>query len=261
VPSDVDDKDIVIAMVQSAANWPTALLDAFGTVAVDEAHCLGARSLAHVLPKFRARYKLAVTATPTRRDGLEHAIYALAGPSVYVYRRLPAITGERGTVEIDAVRYGGGARTEITDYKGQPAYAQMLGALATDPERTADLVQECVALLRMRRKVLVLTKLVAHADTLHDAIVAAAATEPALLPTGTTFTVYGASPPVARAAARAPHTRLVCATAQLLGEGEMALAWVPASRVHARSSRGCLRCTAPQDGTTTESTAWCWRSR
>jgi len=52
----------------------------FGQVVVDETHKIVATSYSETLQDFPAKYYLGLTATPFRRDGLGHAIFACIGP-------------------------------------------------------------------------------------------------------------------------------------------------------------------------------------
>jgi superfamily II DNA or RNA helicase len=64
-------KSIVFAVIHNLVQkrWSKNLLNYFGLVIIDEVHRVGARSFSKALPLFPSRYKLALTATPTRRDG------------------------------------------------------------------------------------------------------------------------------------------------------------------------------------------------
>lgn len=66
-------KKVVIAVVHSLAKrvYPPAFYAYFGTVIYDEVHTMGARSFSKCLGKIPARYKIAMSATPTRKDGCE----------------------------------------------------------------------------------------------------------------------------------------------------------------------------------------------
>ena len=69
---DYDDKDIVIAMLQSLSmkNYDNSIFDNFGLVIYDEVHHLSAETFSKALPKVATKYLLGLSATPTRKDGL-----------------------------------------------------------------------------------------------------------------------------------------------------------------------------------------------
>lgn len=69
-------KKIVIAVIHNLflKEWPDSFKSYFGLVAWDECHKLGARVFSTTMFVFRSRFKIAVTATPNRKDGCD-AIY------------------------------------------------------------------------------------------------------------------------------------------------------------------------------------------
>lgn len=74
-------KKIVMIMVQSllAREYPKSLYEYFGTVVVDEVHRFGAVEFRKAITKFPAKYRLGVTATPDRSDGLEEVFFSHIG--------------------------------------------------------------------------------------------------------------------------------------------------------------------------------------
>lgn len=79
------DKRVVIAIIHNLflKTYPAEFYRAFGFVVWDEAHKLGAPMFAKTMTQFPSRYKLAVTATPDRNDGLGKMLWNYFGkPSV-----------------------------------------------------------------------------------------------------------------------------------------------------------------------------------
>lgn len=80
---------ITIATVQTLNKLPAdelnALFDQFGFVIQDEMHHCPATSF-EVVSRFRARYKLGLTATPERTDGLAHVMTLYFGDFCYRYK-------------------------------------------------------------------------------------------------------------------------------------------------------------------------------
>jgi superfamily II DNA or RNA helicase len=66
-----EDKQIVVGLLQTNArrDYPDAVYNAFGTVIVDECDVLSTEFFNDVLPRFNAKYKIGLTATPNRKDG------------------------------------------------------------------------------------------------------------------------------------------------------------------------------------------------
>lgn len=220
VPTDVEDKDIVVASIDSLSqcDYPRELLAQFGLVIVDEMHHLGALTLSQVLPKLTAAFILAITATPSRRDGLESVLYWLAGPTSFVYKRRPSVTGRRGTVAVHQVAFERGQRTEVMLRNGALSYGATVALLARDAARNAallDIIRRCVA--AGRRKILVGTSIVAHAQFLAECLEKGAPGEP---DTGVKVVVVrGGCSPAAVSLAKSDAVRVVVATYSFLGEG------------------------------------------
>lgn len=78
-------KKLVIAVIHNLflKEWPAEFNTNFGLVAWDECHRLGGAVFADTMPLFNSRYKIAVTATPDRKDGCD-ALYKnyFGAPSV-----------------------------------------------------------------------------------------------------------------------------------------------------------------------------------
>lgn len=205
---DVSEKDIVIASIESVSQcaYSSEMLKSFGLVIIDEMHHLGALTLSQVLPKLPARYVLGISATPDRVDGLEHVLYWLAGPTAFVYKRLPSVTGLRNTVAVTQRLFTEGARTEIVYKGGKIGFAAMVSALAADDVRNAFLLELARgAAARGRRKLLIVTSIVEHAKYLGAAL--------------RCIVIHGGCKPALVAQAKAASTPLVVATYQFLEEG------------------------------------------
>ncbi len=76
---DVEDKDIVIAMLQTLVSenrvFPRGFFDQFGLSCYDEVHHLAAPTFSRALPIVATKYFLGLSATPTRNDKLEKVFY------------------------------------------------------------------------------------------------------------------------------------------------------------------------------------------
>jgi superfamily II DNA or RNA helicase len=71
---DVNDKDIVIAMLQSVSriDYPESIFSEFGTVIVDEVHNTCSKSFSQLFFKLCCQYSIGLSATPKRADGCEY---------------------------------------------------------------------------------------------------------------------------------------------------------------------------------------------
>ncbi|MHA1616424.1 MAG: DEAD/DEAH box helicase, partial [Candidatus Njordarchaeales archaeon] len=76
-------REITVATYQSAYKYIEKLSDKFAMVFFDEAHHIPARTFKNVALFLRAPYRMALSATPKRRDGNEILLFRLAGGIVY----------------------------------------------------------------------------------------------------------------------------------------------------------------------------------
>jgi superfamily II DNA or RNA helicase len=89
-------RTVTVAMLQTLAspkraNDLAAMRDRWGLVVTDECQHVPAVTFAKVAQSFAARYRVGLTATPKRSDGLESILWAVIGPIVHVIpgRSLP----------------------------------------------------------------------------------------------------------------------------------------------------------------------------
>jgi len=205
--------DVCIASIETLieADVPKTLLSSFGLVIVDECHHLAAATLVHALPLLPARYVVGLSATPDRRDGLEHALYWLSGPASFVYKRLPEITGISNTVEIHKIVADCNNREKMY-LNGQMAFAEMLTMLSEDYRRNKIILDILVDNIKCRQKIIVVSGLVAHCVALKEAMterLQANGFQAALM----------AGPKIDSELAKLPTTKMVFATYSLLEEG------------------------------------------
>ena len=204
----VDGMDIVIGSIESLSQceYPKQMLEQFGLIIVDEMHHLGALTLSQVLPKLPAKYILGITATPDRNDGLEHVLYWLAGPTCFVYKRLPSVTGQSNTVKVNQMQFAGGKREEIYVRGGQLGFAAMISSLAQDEVRNTYLLSLTKELLKKRKKILIVTSIVDHAKALGASL-------------ENSIVIHGGCSSAKVALAKSGDQQCVIATYQFLEEG------------------------------------------
>lgn len=198
--------DIVIGSIDSLSQceYPKELLEQFGLIIIDEMHHLGALTLSQVLPKLPAKYLLGITATPDRNDGLEHLLYWLAGPTCFVYKRLPSVTGIRNSVTVHQLHFHGGKREEIFTY-GKIGFASMISSLAKDEERNLYILN-LVKNLAERKKILIVTSIVDHAKAISNSL-------------PNSIVINGGCSAASIAQAKSTEQKYVVATYQFLEEG------------------------------------------
>ncbi len=89
---------LIVATYQTLMNNDKVIehLNQFiGLAVVDECHHVSSECFSEVVSKLTARYRLGLTATPDRKDGLEAMTYAVIGPKLYEIDRKELYDGGR----------------------------------------------------------------------------------------------------------------------------------------------------------------------
>ena len=152
-------KTITIALVHNLkpGQWTDHFYRNFGFVVWDEAHRLGARSFSESMRQFPALYKLALTATPNRKDGCERLFLDYFGP--------PSITSAAKALPCDC--YVVSYKRKRKKLPGNLPRPTLINCLAVDPDRNALIVNDIVIPLYERgRFVLVIGDRVGHLQAL-----------------------------------------------------------------------------------------------
>jgi superfamily II DNA or RNA helicase len=86
---DIDDKDIVLAMLQSLSmkDYPSTLFDSFGFTIIDEVHHISSEVFSCALFKLVTKYMLGLSATMNRKDGTTKVFKMFLGEVVYKQER------------------------------------------------------------------------------------------------------------------------------------------------------------------------------
>lgn len=81
---DTQDKHIVVAMVQSLTRkeYPPHIFKEFGLLCVDECHTICSKTFSEALFMIQTKYRLGLSATPTRKDGFDKIFYYHIGPTI-----------------------------------------------------------------------------------------------------------------------------------------------------------------------------------
>lgn len=153
---DYKKKKVVIAvMVNLLRPWEASFYRYFGTVVWDEAHRLGAAGFSKTMRLFPAHHRIALTATPTRRDGAERLFLDYFGPPDVeeVSQALPA--------EVRVIN-------RVTNLKAWKylSLGQIISKLTMDVSRNMDVVMLVKTLFKANRNVLVLSDRVVQLETL-----------------------------------------------------------------------------------------------
>ena len=159
------DVDFAVAMLDSlesrADKYPPELYDAFGLVGTDECHRTGAQTWAPILPRFNARYRVGLTATPRRKDDAEGVFFQHIGPIGYSARTRPVLPLLRKIVTDTCLR---GKMDEDGKVKSARdlGRSEMVTQLSKVPERTRQIMEDVFQGVKVGRKILVLSERIEH---------------------------------------------------------------------------------------------------
>lgn len=167
----VEDKDIVIAMLQSISmkDYPVGTFDSFGFVCIDECHHLGAEVFCKALPKISTRCMLGLSATPDRKDGMRKVFEYYLGGMVFCIRGR-----EREEVKVKIIKYhcqDQRYKKQHVNFKGQTNAPLMINQCCEDPIRLDIVINEIRNAAKEGRKILVLSDRRGHLDEIYEEVV------------------------------------------------------------------------------------------
>ena len=137
-----EDKDIVIAMLQSVAmcDYDASTYDGFGISFYDEVHCVPSKIFSKALRKINTRYHFGLSATPNRADGMSTVTKLYIGPIVYQIDKKKSKKNPKKlqvfTVAFDKLPSGNLYRS-LSNYQGKPDVVRMISNITKCPKRLA----------------------------------------------------------------------------------------------------------------------------
>ena len=163
--------DICIGMMHSLClkDYPQGTFDSFGIMVIDECHHLGSEMFSKVLSKIGTKYRLGLSATPERRDGL-HTVYNMhIGNIAHREKR-----SENNQLTIRAIKllsqdpayktvYFSNGKTKNT--------TQMTSNITNCGARNIYIKTLLLELVSKGRKILVLSSRRSHLEVLHSLII------------------------------------------------------------------------------------------
>jgi len=134
---DIEDKDIVIGMLQSLSQkeYPDDLFDSFGLSIYDETHHLGAEVFSKSMMKCITNYTVGLSGTMQRKDGLTKVFKMFLGNIIHKEKSntsehkviVKAINYKVNDAEFNEMKY---------DYRGNPLYSTMISKLCNYNHRS-----------------------------------------------------------------------------------------------------------------------------
>lgn len=166
------DADFILTTPQSLLSKKQDLdqeyKDTFGTIILDETHVFGSpKEWVKVLTMFRAKYRLGLTATLERTDGLERIYQAHIGPVLYELLAPPLyadvyMSDHTYDKPYKLKKYPGAKRED---------YGTILKRIGQDTEYLKKVSGQVIGAASAGRKVLVLGMRKAHLRTIYDQVI------------------------------------------------------------------------------------------
>ena len=138
---DIEDKDIVIGMLQSLSmkEYPKEMFDCFGLTIYDEVHHLSAEVFSKCMLKITTNYTLGLSGTMKRKDGLTKVFKMYLGDVIHKEKSqfdtlvlVKAINYKVQDDEFNEIEY---------DYRGNPKYSTMISKLCNYNNRSEFIIK------------------------------------------------------------------------------------------------------------------------
>ena len=170
---DIDDKDIVIGMLQSLSmkEYPASVFESFGLTIIDEVHHISSEVFSNSLFKLVTKYMLGLSATMNRKDGTTSVFKMFLGDIIFKGKR-----DEERAVTVRAIEYyvDDDDFNEVKlDYRGKPQYSSMISKLCEYNRRSEFILKILSDMLKENpnQQVMILAHNKNLLKYLHDAIV------------------------------------------------------------------------------------------
>ncbi|AGE56151.1 ATP-dependent RNA helicase [Paramecium bursaria Chlorella virus NE-JV-1] len=152
--------DFVICMIQTLISRKYECFDGFGTLILDEAHHVAAETFTSAMFSTSFKHVIALTATPTRKDGLTRVLYWLFGDLAYEARRTNQKTVSVQIVPFRCPEY---QSPPPLNRRGDICYASLISKICDVAERTRFIAEQAKGLSDSGKFVLVLSHRRQHA--------------------------------------------------------------------------------------------------
>ena len=170
---DIDDKDIVIGMLQSLSmkEYPRDMFDTFGLTVYDECHHMSAEVFCRCMMKIVTKYTLGLSGTMVRKDGLTKVFKHFLGDVVHKEKNdttSHAVIVKGIQYKVDDAEFN---LTEY-DYRGNPKFSTMISKVCNYNRRSEfvlDVLQNELA-TNPDQQVMILAHNRSLLEYFHDAI-------------------------------------------------------------------------------------------
>lgn len=149
---DIDDKDIVIGMLQSLSmkEYPPTLFNSFGLTVIDEVHHISSEVFSKSLFKIVTKHTLGLSATMNRKDGTSNVFKMFLGDVIF-----KGTHDEKRHVTVRAIEYKSHDdefEETVLDFRGKPAYSTMIKNICEYNRRTEFILRILIDMLKENPK-------------------------------------------------------------------------------------------------------------
>jgi superfamily II DNA or RNA helicase len=164
---DIEDKDIVLSMVQSLSmkEYDDDTFNSFGLAVFDECHHLGAEVFSKSMGKVASKYMLGLSATPKRKDGLSKVFEWYMGDIVYLQKKKNEDYAEVQLIECNF--NDGKYNKEELNFRKEPCMPKMINNICDCFQRSEMIRDITKKYNKEGRCVLILSDRRGHLDLLH----------------------------------------------------------------------------------------------
>ncbi len=155
---------VTVGIVQSLVKYDKEIIrNGFGTIIIDEAHRVPSKTFQNIVELSNAKYRVGLTATPKRKDGLDPILFSVVGPSIYQITEENLLAEQRILIPDVKKIY-----TNFTSL--ETAYLTLMNQLVTNEERNDLIVKTIHKTLKNTEVALVLSSRVQHCSSLAELI-------------------------------------------------------------------------------------------
>ena len=164
---DIEDKDIVLALVQSLSRreYEDGTFDSFGLAIFDECHHLGAEVFYRSMAKVASKYMLGLSATPKRKDGLSKVFEWYMGD--IVFNQIKKNEDYAEVQLIDCNFEDDKYNKEELNFRKEPCMPKMINNICEYLPRTEKIIDETIKYNKLGRNVLILSDRRGHLSCMY----------------------------------------------------------------------------------------------
>ena len=165
---DIEDKDIVLALVQSLSRreYEDGTFDSFGLAIFDECHHLGAEVFYRSMAKVASKYMLGLSATPKRKDGLSKVFEWYMGDIVFNQVKKNEDYAEVQLIDCNFsdIKYN----KEELNFRKEPCMPKMINNICEYLPRTDLIIKETIKYNKIGRNILILSDRRGHLECIYN---------------------------------------------------------------------------------------------